>query len=149
MNMSEKLKNITKEDWRLLGYYYDRDDKDRKWIFKGSKYGLEEFCIYLEKYSGQIKNRNVGEHEHIGPYSYLTIMTSDTPAISKKYISGSLDDLKKLSKLLRGKIKDSKVNEILKIDEEYCLDCEYSLEFWIMDYGSDPAIEDKQLWDES
>jgi len=147
MGMSERLKNITKEDWRMLGFYYDRDDFTKKWIFIGSKNGLEQFAINIEKYAINIKNSQIGEHDHIGPYSYLKIMTSDTFKITKNSICGSLNNLLKLSEKIKEKIKESKENDVFAIDSQFCEECEYSLEFSVKEYGYDPALSDKQLWE--
>ncbi|MBN2736070.1 MAG: hypothetical protein JXR70_03755 [Spirochaetales bacterium] len=145
--MSEKLKNITKEDWRKLGFYYERDDKEKKWVFVGSKYGLEDFCIILNEYSENKNNEIIGEHIHLGPYEYLKIMTSDHFKVTEDWICGSLQDLKKLSSLIKEEIKITKIDTIKIIENDFFQESDFLLELRVMQYGYDPATADIQLWE--
>lgn len=147
MAMSEKLKNITKEDWRKLGFYYERDDEKNKWVFIGSKYGLEDFCIILDNYSTNTKNTQVGEHAHFGPYEYLKIMTSTSFKVTADSICGHLNDLKRLSVRLKKEIEDSEIGAIKLLESDFFQVSEYRLELRIMEYGYDPAKADSQLWE--
>ena len=148
MAMSEKLKNITKEDWRKLGFYYENDHKNKRWIFIGSKTGLEDFCIILNDYSNDMNNTKIGEHIHIGPYDYLKIMTSNTFKVTADYICGSIEDLKKLSIILKEEIKNSDIDTVKIINNNIFQESYYDLEFRIKEYGYDPAKSDSQLWDQ-
>lgn len=145
--MDNKLKNITKEEWRQLGYYYEIDEINKKWIIVGSLFGIRNFISQLNEYANNSKNSKISEHDHWGPYMYLKIMTNTDPVINKNCISGSLSDLKRLSEIIDKKLNDNLINTTLEIKEEYSKDCEYSIQFKIMEYGFDPATEDKQLWD--
>jgi hypothetical protein len=149
MAMSEKLKNITKEDWRKLGFYYERNDMNKKWILVGSKNGLKDFCTILDRYTEDRKNISIGEHEHIGPYSYLTIMTSNIFKITADYICGSLKDIKRLSMILKTEIENTHDKELPKaksIKDNFLINNDYIIEMRIMEYGYDPASTDTQLW---
>jgi hypothetical protein len=146
MAMSEMLRNITKEDWRILGYYYGRDDDGRRWTFIGSKNGLRQFCVQLEDYASRARNHSTGAHDHWGPYMYLTIATSDVPAITKDNIRGSVVDLQRMSELVKRGIQETAVGGSFVIGEQYCSDCEYRMQFCIKEYGFDPAVADEQLW---
>lgn len=147
--MTEKLKNITKEDWRKLGFYYERDDMNKKWILVGSKNGLDDFCIILDRYVENGENARIGEHEHIGPYGYLTIMTSKVFNVTSDYICGSLDDLKKLNMILKTEIKatqDQELPTVKLIEDSFLHNNDYMIELRLMEYGYDPATADVQLW---
>jgi hypothetical protein len=65
------------DEWRQLGFYYDRDDRlyVNQWRFFGSKKGLQNFVSMLDKYTNNPANDILSEHDHYGPYSYLKIMT--------------------------------------------------------------------------
>ena len=145
--MSKIVKNITKEDWRSLGYYFDCDDINKKWIFVGSKNGLGYFNLYLEQYILNSKNKVYGEHDHLGPYENLRIMTNAEAKITDSCISGTLDDFNKLKNIIKTKLAEADINSVFVIDEEFSLDNNYKLEFKIMDYGFDPATADIQLWE--
>lgn len=147
MAMSKIVKNITKEDWRTLGYYFECDDINKKWKFIGSKNGLGYFILYLERYINNPKNKACGEHDHIGPYENLKIMTNEEVKITDYCISGTLADFDKLKKIIKEKLEESDINSVFVIDDEFSLSNDYILEITIMDYGFDPATADKQLWE--
>ena len=48
--MTEKTKKITIEEWRQLGYHYEKDDKLKKWIITGSPFGIKTFVQHLRDY---------------------------------------------------------------------------------------------------
>jgi hypothetical protein len=147
--MTEKLINITKEDWRKLGFYYERDDVNKKWILIGSKNGLENFCIILDRYVENRRNMRIGEHEHIGPYSYLIIMTSKVFNVTSDHICGSLEDLKKLNIILKTEIRnilDQELPTNKLIEDNFVNGNNYMIELRLMEYGYDPATADTQLW---
>jgi hypothetical protein len=89
----------TKLDWRELGFHYDRNDEKKEWVLSGSKTGLMKFSQNLKLYSQNEKNNQISEHDHLGPYWYLKIMTSDEPGIDKDSIHGFLVDIARLSEL--------------------------------------------------
>lgn len=146
MGKSDKTKAITKEEWRLLGYYYDIDHENKKWIIIGSKFGIEQFVLQLKEYAASKKNEAISEHDHWGPYGYLKIMTWKHPDINKDCICGSLEDIRKLSQIIEKYLDNSQINQIFEIRGDYAKDCDYSIEFRIKEYGFDPAAEDTQLW---
>jgi len=145
MAMSDKLKGITQEEWRQLGYYYERDDANKKWVIVASPFGIKLFVNQLLAYANNEKNRSKSQHEHWGPYSYLKIMTLDEPGIDEHSIHGSLLDLKKLANIIKENLHDDLINKSLKIKDEYSKNCRYALEIMIKDYGFDPSSQDKQL----
>lgn len=147
MAMSKLVKNITKEDWRSLGYYFECDDINKKWIFVGSKNGLGYFNLYLEQYIHNPKNKAYSEHDHLGPYQNLRILTNAEAKITDSCISGTLDDFDRLKNLIKAKLVEAEINSKFIIDEEFSSYNDYILEFKIMDYGFDPATADKQLWE--
>jgi hypothetical protein len=145
--MSDKLKKITIEEWRQLGYFYDRDEINKLWIITGSPFGIKTFANQLFQYSSNTNNKDISEHDHWGPYCYLKILTWDSCGFDKESIYGSLEDLNRLAELIYSKIQDDIINSVIRIKEEYTSNCEYTLELRIMEYGFDPAKADKGLWE--
>ena len=147
--MTEKMKNITKEEWRKLGFYYDRDDPNKKWVLVGSKTGMEDFCTILDRYTGNNRNARMGEHDHFGPYQYLTIRTGKVFNITSDCICGSLEDLKILSAIIKVEIKNTKDEElpvIKLLNDNLLKKNDYMIQINFMEYGYDPASADTQLW---
>jgi hypothetical protein len=145
--MDDKLKKMTIEEWRQLGYFYDRDDINKLWIIIGSPFGIKAFANQLFQYSRNASNKETLEHEHWGPYCYLKIQTYDSCGFDKGSIFGSLEDLKRLAELIYSKVQDNTIGTTLKIREEYSNISEYTLELRVMEYGFDPAKADKVLWE--
>ena len=138
---NEKINQMTREEWRDLGFYYDQDET--KWIFVGSNSGLQNFCILLEKYAGNKKHNVISEHDHFGPYFYLKITTWDRPVITKDAIYGRLIDFMNLSAIIKGKLNQGKSPFV--IDKEYSHENELTLLFEIKEDGFDPASIDPLL----
>lgn len=136
----------TKEEWRDLGFYYDFDKENTTWHLVGSLDGLSSFSRILREYADDERNNNIGEHEHLGPYMYLTIVTSESPKITDYGIFGSLSDLKRHSDLTSEKIKNSKPDIVLQIDTEYSDENEAILLFEIKNDGFDPSVADDFAW---
>lgn len=146
MEIDKQLNNIIKEEWRKLGFYYEVDHEKKTWIFVGSKSGLEDLCVIFDDYTMDIKYNKIGEHIHIDPYNYLKIMTSAKFKVTADYICGTIEDLKKLSLLLKAEIKNAAIGISKTINNEFFRGCDYLIELRIMDYGYDPATADIQLW---
>lgn len=108
--MSGKIKELTKQEWRELGFYYERDDDEKLWKFVASKNEISLFVSLLNAFSNEFKELTEFEHEHYGPYFYLKIMLLDCPGINKNCIYGSYSDMIKLANLIEEKNNDSEVN---------------------------------------
>lgn len=144
MTYSEKLKQVTMKEWRELGFYYDQDDKNQ-WRIIGSKNGLLNFSKILDEYIVNPKNKNISEHEHYGPYSYLKIMTWNEPIIKEDVVGGTLSDLNRLSKLIKMKLKTLEAPADFVIDKDYCDRAQWKIKFIIKKDDFDPSSEDPQL----
>lgn len=144
--MSDKIKELTKQEWRELGFYYDRDDNEKLWKIVASKNGVTSFINLLYDFSNKFKESTESEHEHYGPYFYLEIMLWNCPSINKHCICGSHSDMIKLAKLIEGKNNESEINSVFYIGNEFSSECEYKLAFYIKYDDFDPAKEDNLLW---
>ncbi len=136
------------DEWRQLRFHYDFENEDNEWKFLGSKEGLKNLATLVDAYTNNKGNVGISEHEHYGPYSYLKIMTWDKPTITRGFIAGTIQDLKKLSEIITDKINKACVGETFRIDKEYGIDNTATLSFDVMPDNFDPASLDKQLFTE-
>jgi len=136
------------KEWRGLGFWYDMLDKgDRgEWIFHGSKTGFNNFVKSLNAYVNDPRNKELSEHEHYGPYSYLKVMTWDKPVIAKDYFAGTLPDIERLADLISQKLENSKEGDVFTVDKEYGVENSASATFFIEAEGFDPISLDEQLF---
>jgi hypothetical protein len=72
---SDSVNEMTRSEWRELGFFYERDDEARAWRLVGSGGGLGGFCSLLEQYASDPRMARTSEHEHYGPYAYLKLVT--------------------------------------------------------------------------
>jgi hypothetical protein len=105
--MTEMTKKITIEEWRQLGYYYERNDDNKEWIITASPFGVITFAQSILRYAESTRFSEYGDHEHYGPYWYLKIMTTPLPEMNENAISGTKDDLKRLYEIIREKVDNS------------------------------------------
>ena len=132
---------FTREEWRSLGFFYDRDDDSATWTLRGSKKGLKRFAVLLRNYASNPKNQLKSEHEHFGPYMYLKIMTWPEAGVGKA-IHGTLDDLKRLADIIDEKLEEICIGESLDISFDYAVSSEYRLALNLFPDNTDPASLD-------
>jgi hypothetical protein len=101
---SEKVNQITRDEWRELGFFYDFEEKSSRWLLVGSRTGLLKFRDMLTEYANNSRNDNLSEHDHYGPYMYLELMTWDKPQITEHAICGTLPDFKRLAEVVEKKL---------------------------------------------
>ena len=141
IDIDEKLRR----EWRGLGVYYETDDDTREWKIYGDRKGIENLGTIIKEYSAKPENSQVSEHIHLGPYSYLKIMTWDRPLITTDFIAGTIDDLKKLSGLIKEKLKNTKTGDSFSIDKEFGDDNKAKITINVMADNFDPVTMDEQL----
>lgn len=143
---SETINKKTRQEWRELGFFYDRDDDAREWRIVGSVAGLRKFAQIVQTYALAPRSTQISEHDHFGPYSYLTIGTWDFPLINKLWIAGPLPDLLRLSALISGLVAKVQVGEALKLREVFAPTSPYELILDVRDDAFDPAKADAGCW---
>jgi hypothetical protein len=144
--MSNKLREITKEEWRELGFYYEQDENDRHWKLVGSRSGLLRLTEILDEYCSNPRNEQISEHDHLGPYMYLKIITMDECVIEEGGIYGSILDLGRLSSIVREELNKAKQSDRIIIDRAYSEINNYKIVLEVREEGFDPASEDSELW---
>jgi hypothetical protein len=146
MPVPENLKEVTRKEWRALGFYYTRDDQPRQaWRVVGSLAGLAAFHAMLVGYVTHPSNARLSEHQHYGPYSYLKLMTSSEAGIDAHSIRGTLDDLSRLAGLVRAALEHAKLGDVIPLGHDYVerTSCELLLD--VRDDSFDPASDDPEL----
>jgi hypothetical protein len=127
------------DEWRELGFYYQRDDDLKQWWLIGSQSGISNFTNDLLYYSNEVPLKEVSEHIHLGPHQYLKIMTWHIPLISEHAIGGTLEDIGRLKTKIDKKLSSTNVGETFEIGADYAPDSEYIIRFFVMSDGFDPA----------
>jgi hypothetical protein len=144
--MSNKLKEITKEEWRELGFYYEQDENERNWNLVGSRNGLLKLTEILDIYCSNPRKKQLSEHDHLGPYMYLKIVTMNECVIDENGIYGSIVDLERLSRIVREALNKAKPFDRIIIDRAYSEINKYKIVLEVREEGFDPASEDSVLW---
>jgi|SRR5436190_23765439 len=142
---NDALNKSIREDWRDLGFFYNRDDQDKTWTLTGSRAGLLRFRDALLAYVADPRNAVTSEHEHYGPYSYLEIMTWSEAGFDDHAIRGPVADLARLARLIEDKIADARPGSAVRIREEFAKDSPYALLLDVREDGFDPASADPGL----
>ena len=139
------IDEMLRREWRELGVYYETDNDSREWKIYGDRKGIENLGTIINAYCDKPENFQVSEHIHLGPYSYLKIMTWDRPLITTDFIAGTIEDLKKLSRLIKEKLKDTKTGDSFSIDKEFGDDNKAKITINVMADNFDPVTMDEQL----
>ena len=135
----------TRDEWKSLGFFYDRDDDARLWMLQGSKGGLKRFASLLRQYVTNPRRQLKSEHEHYGPYMYLKISTWPEAGIRKSAIRGTLDDLKRLANIVDNKLDETDVGKSVDVSLDYVDDPEYKLVLCVCADDTDPSSLDPLL----
>ena len=139
------IEEMLRREWRELGVYYETDNNTREWKLYGDRKGIENFGTVISEYCDKRENFQISEHIHLGPYSYLKIMTWDRPIITTDFIAGTIDDLKKLSGLIKEKLRKTKIGDSFSIDKEFGDENKAKITITVMANNFDPVTLDEQL----
>jgi hypothetical protein len=140
-----KINEMLKREWRELGFYYVIDKESREWKIFGDKNGIENLQAIIKEYCNNTRNFQISEHIHLGPYSYIKIMTWDRPLITTEFIAGTIEDLKILNKLINENLENTKIGDSFVIDKEFGEENKAKISISIMSDNFDPATMDEQL----
>ena len=139
------VNSMTRDEWRSLGFFYERDDDANVWTLLGTKSGLKKFASLLRDYASKPTNQTKSEHDHYGPYMYLKIMTWPDAGIGKNAIHGTLDDLARLAGIVDNKLEEVGIGESIDVSRDYVGDPEYKLVLSLYTDETDPASLDPLL----
>ena len=142
---TDKMNQVTRDEWRELGFFYDFDKENSRWRLVGSQGGLLKFRDILNAYADDSRNKQISEHEHYGPYFYLKLITWEEAEITENAICGTLSDFRKLAAIVENKLNASSAGSTFTIDDEYAEGTQAILEFEVREEGFDPASADPLL----
>ena len=147
--MVSQMSDVTRREWRDLGFYYDYDENASRWRLIGSQTGLANFADLLMSYAKDDRHAPLSEHEHYGPYLYLKLMTWSEREITDHAICGTLADFQDLSVIVRRKLSLSGEGSHFVIGDEYRAGTKTTLYFEVRASGFDPASADPLLSNDS
>jgi hypothetical protein len=142
---SDLVNKQTRDEWRALGFFYDRDDEAKVWKLIGSRAGLTCFRNALLAYADNPRKANESEHEQYGPYMYLKIMTWKAAGFDNSAIRGPLADLARLAELIGSKLASAHPRSEFRIQDEFIANRPYALVLEVREDGFDPATADRLL----
>ncbi len=145
MDKKIDIDEMLKREWRQLGFYYDTDDQSKEWRIFGDKKGITNLAKILTDYCHKMENSQISEHIHLGPYSYLKIMTWNKPFVNTEVIAGTIEDLRKLSRLVLERLALANPGDTFSIDKEYSDENEAKIIVKVMNDNFNPVTMDEQL----
>ena len=143
-----EMNDVTRREWRELGFFYECDDSAARWRLVGSHAGLLKFVEILDAYATNTRHKPLSEHEHYGPYFYLKLMTWEEAEITNSAICGTLADFQRLATIVREKLTSSSVVSVFVVGDEYATGSG-TIAFEVREDGFDPADADPLLSNDS
>jgi len=143
MGSSKNIDPYIQQKWKELGFFFEFDEAASRWRFVGDKNGLLMLVDLLRNYSNDSTKNFISEHEHLGPYMQLKIMTSTEPELSVRGISGTLSDIRRLAEMIAAKVANSAVGDSFVIAEEFAGKTNVSMEINIARNGFEPGSMDQ------
>ena len=144
--MNSAGNEATRQAWRELDFYYDREDRQKSWRIVGTAAGLRKFAALLSAYAANPSHDGLSEHEHFGPYLYLEIGTWSRPEITAHWIAGPRSHLAALACLVEQRVAQLEVGERISLRTSFAPASPYDLVLERRGEGFDPAEEDPQCW---
>jgi hypothetical protein len=144
-NLSALVAQATRREWRELGFYYLCNEQEQAWHLHGSRAGLLTFADRLEDYARSSAHSQPSEHEHLGPYFYLTLTTWPESLIDDRGVWGSSADFQRLATMIREACRSAASRQTYRIRERYTADAAYALLLHFHPDAFDPASLDPQL----
>jgi hypothetical protein len=143
---SPEINEVTRREWRELGFFYDRDDVAKEWRLLGSKAGLRLFAANLKRYVDDRRNELISEHEHFGPYMYLKVGTWASPEITDDWIAGPLPVLQQLALAIDAWLETAAIGERLSVRSKFAASSPYEFTLEMYADSFDPAVADPCCW---
>ncbi|MBH0014336.1 hypothetical protein I6F66_19895 [Pseudoalteromonas sp. NZS100_1] len=140
--LSPKLAEMTREEWRELGFYYIIDDDSKAWNLYGSVDGLSNFITEILKFTARDEVK--GEHEHLLPHWYLTLQYDDGFDICERGILASKIELLIFIDILKQLLLKAKVGEIIGL-HNHVKSASYRMYLHVKGADFDPSKLDPQL----
>ena len=140
--LSGKVADMTRNEWKELGFFYYSDDSEKRWDLYGSQSGIVRLSEEISDFIS--RDEIFGEHQHLLPHWYLTIEYDEVPDINKRGIVGRKVDLLKVRDFLNSAQNNSSPRSCVAIHS--CFDqTTYKMYFHIEQDDFDPSSMDWQL----
>lgn len=140
--LSPEMKAAVREEWRKLGFFYDRDDDTKTWKIVGDRKGIERFIQEVTRFTSDPRNERPSEHEHLGPYLYLKLMSWPENRIDEQGIAGPLSELQRMAFTIReGLLRAADAQKIF-LRQSFAPNSEYELCIELRPGAFDAAGED-------
>lgn len=127
--------------WRKLGYFYIFDQDSNEQCIFGDRAGIRAFISELRSYGNSKFFQHLGAHDHIGPYMYLELRTSDCAGIHEGLIQGLPEDFLKLAVLIESELAVLDASNTIII-EHFGANNSVPLKLSVKPDGFDPASMD-------
>ncbi|MBT1449790.1 hypothetical protein KJ365_02775 [Glaciecola sp. XM2] len=140
--LSDKIADLTREEWKNLGFYYISDQANEKWELHGSRTGLSNLCNLLRKFASE--NREYGDHEHLMPHWYLTFTSLEDFSINKRDIGGKPEQLMRFANFFEKEVSDCRQGATVTVPKD-AFNTDYEITFTVHRDNFDPSSKDPQL----
>ena len=133
----------TIQEWRNLGFHYDRDDDRRTWKITGSVSGLSRFSDILRRFASDPRNDVLFEHEHYGPYGYLKIINvPGEQGFNSNAIYAPRCEFAKLADLIDLRLANARPGASFDLSSDFAPDSEFELRLTVAPVDFDPGLFD-------
>ena len=133
----------TIQEWRDLGFHYDRDDDRCVWALTGSVAGLSQFADILRQFAANPRNDVPFEHDHYGPYGYLKIMNApDERGFDSNAIFAPRRDFATLADQIDSQLASATIGSTLAFSRDWAPDSKYELRLIVAPDDFDPGLYD-------
>lgn len=136
---SRDVTPATGDEWRRLGFYHELDLEQRVWRLVGSRAGLIGLARLVARYADTAAPRPDAPPLPLGPYDDLRVRIWERPGIDDESVYGSPGDLRRLARLIEGRVSEAEPGAKVAIGPEYAGDVECPLVLEIMGADFDPA----------
>lgn len=148
MNRRQTAIEDTQQDWRELGFFYDLDESIHRWNIRGCRAGLSHFVEVLRMYAADPRNEGIPEHQHLGPYMYLTITTWTQRELTERGVIGTIHDIEEFANILSQKLGSAQVGDSFEISRDYVANATVIMVFTVEPDDFDPSSPDPMKWAE-
>ena len=142
---SPAINELTRREWRELGFHYSLDAPSRTWLIEASPEGLLLFAACLRAFALNPASQELSEHEHFGPYMHLEVMSASVPEVNEHCIQGTPADLLRLAIIVKERASHLVPGASVNITCEYAPASSHRLLLRAHPSGTDPASLDPEL----
>ncbi len=138
-----ELLEITRLEWRELGFFYLRDDAGCVWRLRGGRGGLQRFGQLLSDHvdgPGGLAGR---EPQQLGPTLMLKIGAAASPVITAQGVWGPQSRLHQLGATVQAWVSGARPGEVMRLKASFAPDAAYELQLEMQDDAFDPALAER------